>query len=85
MKNIDYFKEKLNTLRVEFMAKVFIMIAIGSGLSKMYLNTLEMTTLSDEYKTIYMIGLLIFSIFLITSMIDLRSIDKLTKNLKDKK
>ena len=38
MNDIEYIKEKLNTLRIEFMAHIFVIIALGSGLSKMYLN-----------------------------------------------
>jgi len=36
---IEYIKEKLNTLRVEFMANIFIIIALVSGLSKIILDT----------------------------------------------
>ena len=37
MNNTEYIKEKLNTLRAEFMAQILVLIALGSGLSKMYL------------------------------------------------
>jgi uncharacterized membrane protein YdbT with pleckstrin-like domain len=82
MKNIDYFKEKLNTLRVEFMAKVFIMIAIGSGLSKIILSTNNL--MNNTEKTMFNLGFIILIIFIIYAIYDIVNLRIFNKKLKDK-
>jgi hypothetical protein len=57
MNSIDYIKESLNTLRIEFMAQVLMIIAIGSGLSKMYLSGANFST---DY--LYSVGIIVFNL-----------------------
>jgi TM2 domain-containing membrane protein YozV len=78
MQNIEYIKEKLNTLRVEFMAHILVIIALGSGLSKMYLGGGVFTILN-----LYSFGVIIFTIITINLIITYIKIDKETKKLKD--
>jgi len=78
MDSIDYIKEKLNTLRIEFMAQILIIIALGSGLSKMYLNG-AIFGLSNY---LYNFGIVMFCTIMINLII---TIFKLNKNLKDLK
>ena len=85
MENIDYIKERLNTLRIKFMAQILILIALGSGLSKMILDIVEKTAISNDYKIIFNVGLFVFVYFLINIAIDLNNLKKEEIILKDKK
>ncbi len=80
MNNTDYIKEKLNTIRVEFMAKIFIIIAIGSGLSKLILNTTQ--NIHNDQQFMFNIGLTICLILLLLVIYDLFRLSKLTNKLK---
>ena len=85
MNDIEYIKEKLNTLRVKFMAQIFILIALGSGLSKMLLEVMgKQQSLSEKYLVIFDIGIGLFASFLVSIAFDLFYIDRETKKLKDK-
>ena len=79
MNNIDYIKEKLNTLRIEFMAHILVLIALGSGLSKMYLDgyTLQNYT--------YTVGVVLFCIIFVSLVFVFLQLKNNVKLLKDKK
>jgi hypothetical protein len=78
MHNIEFVKEKLNTLRVEFMAHILVIIALGSGLSKMYLGGAKFVSFD-----LYSFGVIIFIVITINLIITYIKIDKETKKLKD--
>ena len=78
MENIEYIKEKLNTLRIEFMAHILMIIALGSGLSKMYLDGNELNILN-----LYTIGIIIFYTIIISTIAKLFKLYSLVEKLKD--
>jgi len=80
MFNKDYIKEKLNTLRVEFMAHILVLIALGSGLSKMFLNG---AMFNFKNYNLYSIGIIMFCILVLNLLSIYIKIIKTTKRLKD--
>ena len=64
MNDIEYIIEKLNTLSIEFMVHIFVIIALGSGLSKMYLNGSKFVIFD-----LYSLGIIIFFIVILNLII----------------
>jgi hypothetical protein len=77
MDNIEYIKEKLNTLRVEFMAHIFVIIALGSGLSKMYLSGARFMMFD-----LYSFGVIIFFIIMLSTILIFYKLKIQVKQLK---
>jgi hypothetical protein len=77
MVNIDYIKEKLNTLRIEFMAHILVIIALGSGLSKMYLNGAKFISFD-----LYSFGVIIFFIIMQSALLIFYKLKKQVEQLK---
>jgi len=76
--NIDYIKEKLNTLRIEFMAHILVLIALGSGLSKMYLTGAEFGFLN-----LYTFGIVIFQLIMVNAVYKLHQLYSLVERLNN--
>ena len=76
--NIDYIKEKLNTLRIEFMAHILVLIALGSGLSKMYLTGAEFGFLN-----LYTFGIVIFQLIMVNAVYKLHKLYSLVERLNN--
>ena len=78
MTNVDYIKEQLNTLRIEFMAHILVLIALGSGLSKMYLTGAELGFLN-----LYTFGIIILNITIINAIYKLHKLYSLVERLNN--
>jgi len=78
---IEYIKEKLNTLRVEFMANIFIIIALVSGLSKIILDT--ETIINNNQQFMFNLGATIWIISLINTINVFFALRKYNEKLKD--
>jgi hypothetical protein len=78
MNDIEYIKEKLNTLRVEFMAHIFVIIALGSGLSKIYLSGSKFVIFD-----LYSLGIIIFFIVILNLIITYIKIENKMIEIKD--
>ncbi len=77
MNSIDYIKESLNTLRIEFMAHILIIIALGSGLSRMYLEHNKM-----EILNLYTFGVILFCIVVLNLIFTIFKLNTEIRKLK---
>jgi len=84
MHNIEFVKEKLNTLRVEFMAHILVIIALGSGLSKMYLGGIT-DYLHTKNGLVYTFGIILFVIVMINLILVIMNLNKTVLQLKKDK